>query len=322
MVYKLRENRIERTYQGGLNLDKMNGKANPKVSSFPEDWICSLIYANNLTSTDKSGLTMLADEDKYLLDLLKENSFDTDRINALVKYLDSGVNLQPQLHPTGALAQKHFQKKNGKDEFYYILETYSDDSCIYLGFKEDMKSEDVAQAIENQEMDFIYASMNRIEVKKGDCLFIPSGSMHSIGKDIMMIEIMEMSDLTFRIKYEPETKDYNLIGQSPQELCDIFMKKTKTAPSDQYLKAQSVNTESIEALTKGKFKIRKEITSDSFACPKEACVILTLSGKGCFSHGTTPVNYGKYDRFFSLPKAEEDVMIEPEEETEFLFIMI
>ncbi|MDC7223381.1 MAG: hypothetical protein PQJ60_06535 [Spirochaetales bacterium] len=321
MVYKLKENRVERTYQGGFNLDKMNGKADAQISNKPEDWIFSLIYANNLGSDDQSGLTTVEGEEKFLLDLLKESSFDLDRVNLLVKYLDSGVNLQPQIHPTGALAQEYFQKKNGKDEFYYILETYSEESCIYLGFKEDTKAGDVIRAIEDQDMDAIYAAMNRIDVKNGDCLFIPSGTIHSIGKDIMMIEVMEMSDLTFRIKYEPETQEYNLIGQSPAEVVEIFMKTEKTDPADLLLRAPSVTSESMDALMKGKFRIRKEKTSEPVKCPEEGCVVLVLKGKGALTDDKKSTPYSGYDRFFVLPQGEGETLIRPEEETELLIII-
>ncbi|MDC7220576.1 MAG: hypothetical protein PQJ59_11640 [Spirochaetales bacterium] len=322
MIYKLKENRVERTYLGGKNLDIMNGKANPKDSYLPEDWICSLIYANNLSDSGKSGMTMLADEDKSLLDLFKEHNFDTDSINVLVKYLDSGINLQPQLHPTGELAREYFQKPRGKDEFYYILETYADDSCIYLGFKEDADRAKITAAIADQDMDYIYSVMNRVEVKKGDCLFIPSGLIHSIGKDILMIEVMEMSDLTFRIKFEPETKEYNLIGQTPEQVVDIFLKKEATNPDDMLRRAGTISSDTIEKLTKGKFRIKKETTSEPLTCPSGACIVLTVEGEGQIAVGGEKRDYNKYDRFVSLPQEGEEVTFIPQSPTELLFVMI
>ncbi|MEO9944595.1 class I mannose-6-phosphate isomerase [Paraglaciecola sp.] len=217
-VIKFGANRVWRTYQGGKLLDTIEGKEVPVDSSFPEDWIGSTVEARNVGREHISeGLAMVKDEKGKSVpfrDLLKNNQEyflgkkgsevrPLDDI-PLVKYLDSSTRLHFQAHPTREFAQERLGLPRGKTEAYVILETREDISepYIYAGFQRPPTREQLKEWIETQDIDSIEGCFDRIPVKPGDVFLLPGGRPHALGEGILMLEIMEPSDLAVRFEFE------------------------------------------------------------------------------------------------------------------------
>lgn len=115
-------------------------------------------------------------------------------MTCLVKFLDSAERLVVQVHPTIDFAKKYFNSKFGKTECWYFL-SCADDAYVYLGFKEGIRKEDWISAVYNQDIDKILSMLNRLPVKKGDCVFVEGGVPHAIGEGCFMAEVQEPSDL-------------------------------------------------------------------------------------------------------------------------------
>ena len=101
MIFKLKPNRVRRTYKGGVNIDKFE---NTEFSShseeyYPEDWTASVTKANNYPPVENEGIGM-TERGQYLTD------FVIDDCPILVKLLDSSERLVIQAHPTVEFAQK------------------------------------------------------------------------------------------------------------------------------------------------------------------------------------------------------------------------
>lgn len=218
-IIKFTENRVWRTYQGGKQLDLIAGKANPKDSSFPEDWIGSTVEARNIGREEiREGLAMVKDKSGNKVpfrDLLKSdlNYFigtDSDGKTRsvhdipLVKYLDSATRLHFQAHPTRQFAQQRLGLPRGKTEAYVILEIREDvsDPYIYAGFQRSPSREQLKSWIEAQDIESIEKCFDRIPVKPGDVFLLPGGRPHALGEGILMLEIMEPSDLAVRFEFE------------------------------------------------------------------------------------------------------------------------
>jgi len=241
-IIKFTSNRVWRTYQGGKQLDINEGKENPEDSSFPEDWIGSTVEARNIGREHvKEGLAMvnngagewvafrdlLQDDPAYYLG--KENN-ETRSLNdiPLVKYLDSATRLHFQAHPTRAFAQERLGSPRGKTEAYVILEIRDDvtDPYIYAGFQRSPSREDLKSWIENQDIDSIEKCFDRIPVKPGDVFLLPGGRPHALGEGILMLEIMEPSDLAVRFEFErcgyviPEQARF--MGRDIETALDVF----------------------------------------------------------------------------------------------------
>jgi len=124
-----------------------------------------------------------------------------DRFPVLVKLIDAKDDLSVQVHPDDAYALAH-EGEYGKTEMWYIVEAAPDAELIY-GFRENITKEEFRRAIEeNSFLD----KVNRVPVQKGDVFFIEAGTLHAIGKGILIEEIQQNSNTTYRVY------DYGRVG--------------------------------------------------------------------------------------------------------------
>lgn len=127
----------------------------------------------------------------------------------LVKLIDAKDNLSIQVHPSDEYALK-YENSFGKTEMWYVLEN-EPGAVLYVGFNKDTSKEEVEERIKNNT---IIEILNKIEVKPGECYFIPSGTIHAIGKGVTVLEVQQNSNLTYRVY------DYGRVGTDgkPREL--------------------------------------------------------------------------------------------------------
>jgi mannose-6-phosphate isomerase len=113
----------------------------------------------------------------------------------LVKFLDAHDRLSVQVHPNDEQAREFNPHENGKTEAWIILEA-DPKSVIYAG----LKSEVTRKTLEsNLETGTVENCLHCFQVSPGDCVFIPAGTVHAIGEGILLAEIQQSSDLTFRL---------------------------------------------------------------------------------------------------------------------------
>ena len=119
----------------------------------------------------------------------------------LIKLIDAKNNLSIQVHPDDEYAMR-VEGEYGKTEAWYILDC-DDDAELILGFNRDVSVEEFKKAAQSEEMLDI---VNKVKVKKGDLFFIEAGTMHAICKGIMLAEVQQNSNTTYRIY------DYGRLG--------------------------------------------------------------------------------------------------------------
>lgn len=112
----------------------------------------------------------------------------------LIKLIDARDNLSLQVHPDDAYAKEH-ENQNGKTEMWYILDCEEHAKLIY-GLKEDVTREQFETAIRENT---VLSLCNEVEVKKGDVFFIEAGTLHAIGKGILLAEVQQSSNVTYRV---------------------------------------------------------------------------------------------------------------------------
>ncbi|MBO6280807.1 MAG: class I mannose-6-phosphate isomerase [Bacilli bacterium] len=127
----------------------------------------------------------------------------------LIKLIDANKDLSIQVHPSDEYALK-YENSFGKTEMWYVVEA-DENSYLHIGFNKDVSKEEVERRIKDNSLLEI---MNHIKVKEGDCYFIPSGTLHAIGKGVLVCEIQENSNLTYRV-YDYGRLDKN---GNPREL--------------------------------------------------------------------------------------------------------
>lgn len=124
-----------------------------------------------------------------------------DEFPIMIKFIDAKENLSVQVHPQDEYALSK-EKQYGKNEMWHILEC-EENAYLYCGLKENISREKLQQMLESGE---ILEVLNRIPVNKGDTFFIEAGTIHAIGAGILVCEIQQNSDVTYRL-YDYNRKD-------------------------------------------------------------------------------------------------------------------
>ncbi|MGB6084431.1 type I phosphomannose isomerase catalytic subunit [Moheibacter sp.] len=120
----------------------------------------------------------------------------------LIKFIDAAQPLSVQVHPNDEQAKK-LHNSFGKSEMWYIMEAEKDSELI-IGFKEGIGKSDYEKHLKTETLEEI---LGKIPVEKGDAVYIPAGRVHAIGAGIVLAEIQQTSDVTYRIY------DYNRIDK-------------------------------------------------------------------------------------------------------------
>ena len=205
-----------RSYQGGSRLREFRNDSPGTDDHFPEDWLASTSRARNgdHQQRDDEGMSHLTldGSDTTLSDLIKSQPEwfwgkqeppvdEPGQIGVLIKLLDAGVRLHLQAHPNADFVKQKFGGNAGKTECWYILSTRGDDAFVYLGFQHAPTPEQWEQMIRDQDLEGMRACFEKIPVKLGDCLMVPSGTPHAIGEGIFMIELQEPTDWVVRCEF-------------------------------------------------------------------------------------------------------------------------
>ncbi|WP_437372457.1 type I phosphomannose isomerase catalytic subunit [Maribacter litoralis] len=124
----------------------------------------------------------------------------------LIKFIDAKQDLSIQLHPNDALAKER-HNSFGKTEMWYIMDADPKAELI-VGFNKDVTKEEYAESVAN---DTLLDLLNYEQVKEGDTFFINTGKIHAIGAGVMLAEIQQTSDVTYRVfDFNRKDKEGNL----------------------------------------------------------------------------------------------------------------
>lgn len=126
--------------------------------------------------------------------LLGTHCAECDTLPVLIKLIDAKQDLSIQVHPDDAYA-KAVEGERGKTEMWYILDAQPGAS-LYYGVNAPVSKAEFAQRIQNETLPEI---LHRVEVQPGELYFIPAGTLHAIGAGILLAEIQENSNTTYRV---------------------------------------------------------------------------------------------------------------------------
>ena len=182
---------------GGTKLKEKYGKITDK-SPVAESW--ELSFHKDGPTRLENGATL---QETATTEELGENCRNFPFFPMLAKFIDAKQDLSVQVHPSDGYALKH-ENSFGKTEMWYIVEA-EEGAGIYLGFQRDVTKAEYERAIKERTLTEL---LNFFEVKAGECYFIPSGTIHAIGKGCLICEIQQNSNLTYRV-YDYGRKDKN-----------------------------------------------------------------------------------------------------------------
>ncbi|MGB9602283.1 MAG: type I phosphomannose isomerase catalytic subunit [Limisphaerales bacterium] len=305
---------------GGRRLETLYSKPLPPNTRVGESWEISdrpgdeNIIANGEFS-GKSIRWLMENFEKDLLGDAKPTQ--NGRFPLLIKILDACEDLSLQVHPPADIAAQLGGEP--KTEMWYV--THSEPgSVIYAGLKDGVSKDDFEKKLKEGTLQ---ECLTRFEVKEGDAIFIPSGRVHGLGKGIVIFEIQQNSDTTYRVY------DWNRVGLDGRPRQLHIEEAFKSINFKDY-SPQLIKTKYSQSQT---FKIRYLVDDKLFrvnACRVKRGARFKLSSetvhivgvlKGCLGISYENVSVElKCGQFCLIPAAVKQVSFTAQKQTEFLHI--
>jgi len=281
---------------GGEKLKKLLKKDSDK-NNIGESWEISdhegdisVVSNGNLKGKSLRDLIKI-----YKSDLVGKNVYQQfgDQFPLLIKYIDAKEPLSIQLHPNDELAKRR-HNSFGKTEMWYVMQADEGGNLI-VGFKKEVSKEEYVTHLKNKTLKDI---LNAEEVKEGDVYFIPTGRVHAIGAGVLLAEIQQTSDITYRI-YDWDRKDDqgNSRDLHTEEALDAIDFKVENSYKTPYTKKldKAVNIVNCEYFTTNFISVNSNINIDN--SNKDSFVIyMCVGGEGVELNGadfSEKLNYGE-----------------------------
>jgi mannose-6-phosphate isomerase len=204
MLYPLRFQPLLRRYVwGGRRLATMLNKPLGAGDDYAESWEVVDHGADQtvVASGPLAGVTLHDLVERHGPELLGPMAFG-DRFPLLFKFLDCRQNLSVQVHPNDEQAARLSPPDAGKTEAWVVLDTCPG-SKIYAGLKRGFDRHALAREVARGTTELC---LHVLEPQVGDCIFVPAGTVHALGAGLLVAEIQQSSDTTFRLY------DWNRIG--------------------------------------------------------------------------------------------------------------
>ncbi len=197
---------------GGNQLRTYKGLA-PSDESIGESWEVSAVPSSTsiISNGVWKGIDLISVINKHPEAILgkKVSEKYNSKLPLLVKFIDAKRDLSIQVHPNDEMAMREHNKM-GKTEMWYILKA-DEGAHLYAGFKQEITPEEYQKRIADGTITEVLADH---KVKAGDVFYLPAGRVHAICGGILLAEVQQSSDVTYRIF------DYNRLGLDgkPREL--------------------------------------------------------------------------------------------------------
>ena len=205
LKYPLRFHPVFRqTIWGGRRLETVLNKPIGKGDDFAESWevVDHGDDQSVVSHGDLAGQTLNSLVRQFKTDLFGPKPPATDQFPLLLKLLDCNRDLSIQVHPNDDQARQLVPPDLGKTEAWYIIDR-EPESCLYLGLRSECTSEHFRAAIEAGTLE---QWLNKLYPSPGDAVLIPAGTVHALGKGLLVAEIQQSSDTTYRLF------DWNRVG--------------------------------------------------------------------------------------------------------------
>ena len=183
---------------GGRKIKEQLGLDFGSLPNCGEVWLLSGLWdeQSEVANGDFVGDEINDLVETFMGDLVGESVFDKygEQFPLLLKIIDANDWLSVQVHPDDELAEKR-GIGNGKTEMWYVMHADKDAELV-MGFNREMTRMDYVKVMKNNTLREV---LNYEKVEAGDVFFIPAGRVHALGPDIMVAEIQQTSDTTYRI---------------------------------------------------------------------------------------------------------------------------
>lgn len=290
-LLKLRPSYKDYLWGGHRLVEKYNKEFDGDILAESWELSCHPDGPSYIVNGSYAGKTLQEYIDLEGKKILGNNCQKFEEFPILAKFIDAKDNLSIQVHPDNEYALKN-EGQYGKTEMWYIMDC-EEGAFLYYGFKKEVSKEEFEERIKT---DTLLEVLNAVPVHKGDVLFIEAGTIHAIGKGIVIAEIQQNSNVTYRVY------DFGRVGKDgkKRELhIDKAVEVTNRVPISRnntcYPHIASCDYFTVDCLNMdGKLmsSMKGSVGEESFAS------ILIMEGEGTISCGGETIPYRKGDSFF------------------------
>ena len=260
------------TVWGGSRLSSLFGK-NPS-EGLGETW--ELSVRNDENSIIKNGPCAGLSLKEYIT---AHTSYSPSQFPILIKFIDAKDDLSIQVHPDDEYAYS-IGEKNGKTEMWYVIEAEENASIVY-GNAPGLNIEDLKDAVLSGNAEDV---LTKVKVSAGDVFFIPAGLIHAIGKGVLIAEIQQNSDTTFRLyDYGRKDKHGNTRPLHVEHATKAFKNFTEDEISKQRFSRSGITTGGEILASCDYFTVEKHTVSGEKrfnSCESPFISLLCIKGEG------------------------------------------
>lgn len=307
---------------GGNKLNTILGKDLPQNKKIGESWEISGVKDNIsvVSNGQLAGNNLQELVEIYMGDLVGDKIFKKFGIEfpLLVKFIDASKVLSIQVHPDDELARKR-HNAFGKTEMWYIVQA-DKNSDIITGFKQEISKEQYQKYFREGMLTQI---LNIENAEAGEVFFIPAGRIHATGKGILLAEIQQTSDITYRI-YDWGRKDKN--GNSRELHTELALDAIDFSTYDNYkthykkTKNQSVSIAECKYFHTNILDFNKPIEKD-YSLVDSFIIIMCLKGS-LLIHNRDNKEQVYPGETVLIPASLDNVIFEPLNESKILEVFI
>lgn len=221
-----------------------------------------------------------------------------DRFPILIKFIDAAKPLSVQIHPDDDYAFVH-EKEFGKNEMWYVMDAV-EGAYLYCGFSRQVSEEEVRKRLSDNTITEV---LNKVYVKKGDVIFIPAGTIHAIGAGILICEIQQNSNSTYRVyDYDRVDKEGKKRPLHVDKALDVMCFEPYEQGAFGLLEPQEKDGNLVQQLSLCKyFQCEKyQIRERQMLYVDEVSFVslVILAGNGIISSGEESISFGAGDSIF------------------------
>lgn len=306
---------------GGTRLSRRLNKQLGERDICGESWEISGVKNNVSLVADGplKGKTLVELIDEYKEDLTGKSCYAKfgNKFPLLIKFIDADKDLSIQVHPDDTLAQSR-HNSFGKSEMWYVIEA-DQDATLITGFNRPTSKEEYLEYFNSGRL---LELLNKETVQADDVFYLPAGRVHTIGKGLLIAEIQQTSDITYRI-YDFERVDQN--GRRRELHTEEALDAIDYRFYEEYKTQYDQNAEHVELVSSDYFVTNKLVTSEpkvlSYSGLDSFKILMVLNGSGVLETTYESFAFSPGDSYL-VPACLDEITINPKEKSKILEVYL
>lgn len=312
---------LKPTIWGGHKLGTILNKPLGNSDAYGESWEISGVEGDISVVKEGAlqGKTLTAIINKYKGGLIGNKVYQHfgEKFPLLIKFIDANQDLSIQVHPDDVLAKKR-HNSYGKTEMWYVIDAEKDATLI-SGFNKETNKEEYLKSFNSGKLTEL---LNKEQATNDDVFFLPAGRVHTIGKGLMIAEVQQTSDITYRIyDFDRVDKDGNKRELHVEEALDAI----DFNYYDDYKTAYDQTQKQVELATSNYFIcnriLSQSATTKNYSSIDSFIILMVLEGGGALQTNDGAYQYNKGDTYL-IPASINEVIINPESSSKILEIYL